>query len=104
MKFFIPAAESLESEQRVYEAIKVHLGVQFSDRKIRFIRWKHDGSQYEAEVGKSTSFNNELVIAILYDERRRLYHICTPNRGVIRDGAILAGEYSVLEVIDFNAE
>ena len=25
MKFFIPAAESLESEQRVYEAIKLHL-------------------------------------------------------------------------------
>ena len=32
MKFFIPKADSSESEQRVYDAIKLHLGVDFSER------------------------------------------------------------------------
>jgi hypothetical protein len=102
MKFFIPGADSPESEERIYEAIKSQLSVQLSDRRIRLIRWRHDGRKHEAEVGRTTSLNNEQVIAIFYDERRRLYHICTPNR-CARGGAILAGEASVIGVIEFNA-
>lgn len=101
-KFFIPGADSLESEQEVYNAIKLHLGGEFSKRRVRILQWKHDGKQYEAEVGKITSFNNEVVIAILYDSSGKLYHVCTPNRGVLRDISILAGESSVFGVIDFG--
>ncbi len=108
MKFFIPGADSPESEQKVYEAIKLHLGeglgANFSDRRIRILQWRHDGKRYEAEVGKITPFNNELVIAILYDPARKLYHVCTHNRGVARDTSILAGEWSVMGVIDFDGE
>ncbi|MBD2526657.1 hypothetical protein [Nostoc sp. FACHB-133] len=108
MKFFIPAADSSTSEQEVYKAIKLHLGeglgAKFSERRIRILQWQHDGKQYEAEVGKTTLFNNEIVIAILYDPSRKLYHICTPNRGVLRDISILAGESSIISVIDFDTE
>lgn len=106
MKFFIPAADSATSEQKMYEAIKLHLGeglgAKFSERRIRILQWRHDGKQYEAEVGKITLFNNELVFAILYDPSRKLYHVCTQNRGVERDQSILAGEWSIKGVIDFD--
>jgi hypothetical protein len=102
MKFFIPAADSSESEQRVYDAIKLHLGVDFSERRIRLLKWLHNSNQYEAEVGKSTSFNKELVIAILYDSSRKLYYVCTPSRGVVQGDSILASETSVINVIDFD--
>lgn len=106
MKFYIPGAESPESEQSVYNAIKLHLkqglSADFSERRIRKLRWWYDGNQYDAEVGKPTSFNGELVIAILYEPLRDLYHICTPNRGVFRDISILAGGSAVMDVIDFD--
>ncbi|MBD2504689.1 hypothetical protein [Anabaena azotica] len=108
MKFFIPGANSLESEQNVYESIKLNLGkgrgVEFSERRIRMLKWRHDGKQYEAEVGEFTSFNNEPVIAILFDPQRKLYHVCTPNRGVLRDTSVLAGESSVIDFTDFDRE
>ena len=102
MKFFIPAADSAKSEKMVYEAIKLHLGGEFSDRRIRILQWRHNGEQYEAEVGKVTSFNNEIVIAILYAPSQKLYHVCTPNRGVVRGISILAGEHSVFGMIEFD--
>jgi hypothetical protein len=110
MKFFIPAAESAERADQVYAAIKTHVGegmmggTTFADRKVRFLRWQHDGNEHEAEVGKATSFNGELVIAILYEPARNLYHVCTPNRGVLRDISILAGGASVLEARDFTED
>jgi hypothetical protein len=108
MKFHIPAADSPEQEARVYDSIKKHLGqelgAQFSDRRIRTLWWHHDGKEYTAEVGKTTSFNGEMVIAILYEQLRDLYHVCTPNRGVIRGGSILAGGHTVSVHEDFDKE
>lgn len=105
MKFFIPGARSEEEAVKVYRAIKAHLrqglGARFADRKVRLLRWRHDGKKYEAEVGKCTSFNDEIVIAILYEPKRNLYRVCTPNRGVLRGMSILAGGQSVFTVADF---
>ncbi|OYQ68016.1 hypothetical protein B9G53_00365 [Pseudanabaena sp. SR411] len=108
MKFFIPASKSPEQEKKVYEEIKTflhqELDAKFSERRVRILQWKHDGNQYEAEVGKTTSFNGEIVIAILYENGRDLYHVCTPNRGVLRGGSILAGGQSVFGNIDFDSD
>jgi len=108
MKFFIPTSKSLEQEHEVYEGIKTflnqELGANFSERKVRILQWKHDGKHHEAEVGKVTSFNGEIVIAILYENERNLYHVCTPNRGVLRGGSILAGAWSVSGNIDFDPD
>jgi len=105
-KFFIPLADSPEQEQRVYGAIKKHLGTllgaEFSERRIRFLRWKHDGKNYTAEVGNVTSANEGLVIAILYEPKRKLYHVCTPTRGVAEGMSILAGGDFVIDCEDFD--
>jgi len=106
MKFFIPEAQSAEEAAKVYSAIKAHLrqglGARFAGRMIRSLHWQHDGKKYEAEVGKCTSFNDEIVIAILYEPKRNLYHVCTPTRGVLRGMSILAGGHSVFTVADFT--
>ena len=108
MKFFIPAAHSVEQEQWVYASIKAFLGrglsARFSDRRICFLRWWQDGGEHVAEVGKPTTFNGETVVAILHEPGRNLYHICTPNRGVIRDLSILASGQHVTEIRDFAPE
>ena len=57
-----------------------------------------------AEVGKPTTFNGETVVAILHEPERNLYHICTPNRGVIRDLSILASGPHITEISDFEFE
>ena len=106
MKFFILGTTSLEETLEVYSAIKdflsQRLGVHFSERRIRILQWEHDGKKYEAEVGKETSFNSEIVFAILCDQKADLYHVCTPNRGVWRGHSILAGSHAVFGVIDFE--
>ena len=106
MEFFIPLADSDESRDQTYDGIKKHVGEEmgatFSDRRIYSISWNHDGKLYEAEVGKDTRFNGELVCAILYEPFRDLYHVCTINRGVLRGGPILAGAHAVKLTRDFE--
>ena len=108
MKFFIPAAHSVEQEQWVYASIKAFLGrglsARFSDRRICFLRWWQNGGEYVAEVGKPTTFNGETVVAILHEPGRNFYHVCTPSRGLIRDLSILAGDKHVVEIRDFDPE
>jgi len=108
MKFFIPAAEDKCQEQRVYSAIKEflgsELGVEFDNRRIFSLRYVHDGKEYYAQVGESHTLNGEPVVAILYESARRLYHVCTTNRGVARGGSILVGESSVKASEDFDLE
>lgn len=104
--FFIPFAKDDAQTQSVYSAIKEflskELGAQFSELKVFALEYVHDGKEYYAEVGKNHSLNGEPVIAILYEPLRRLYHVCTTNRGVVRDMSILVGEDSVqsLELFD----
>jgi hypothetical protein len=108
MKFFIPAAKDEAQEQNVYEGIRKfltqELGAAFTDRKVFSLRYRHDGKDYYAEVGKPHSLNGEPVIAILYEDLRKLYHVCTPNRGVLRDISILVGQHEVETATDFDRE
>jgi hypothetical protein len=108
MKFFIPFAKDKEQEQDVYEGIRKflsqELGAVLTDRKIFSLRYHHDGKSYYAEVGKNHALNGEPVIAILYEDMRKLYHVCTPNRGVLRDMSILVGSHEVEEVVNFDKE
>lgn len=107
MQFFIPATNSIHERDEVYQAIKQHVGQgeseRFSEKRIRFLKWAHDGKHYEAEVGTTTSFNGETVCAILHEPKRSLYHVCTPNRGVLRALPILASAPFVDTVIEFTA-
>jgi hypothetical protein len=80
------------------------LGAEFTGRKIFSLRYHHDGKSYYAEVGKEHALNGETVIAILYEEMRKLYHVCTPNRGVARGMSILVGSHEVEQVVDFDKE
>lgn len=106
MKFFIPAAEDKDQEKKVYDSIKKflreQLGANFDERKIFRLKYIHDGNEYYAEVGEIHSLNKEPVIAILYEPARKLYHVCTTNRGVVRGGSILVGEGSVRFLEDFD--
>ncbi|RJR51416.1 MAG: hypothetical protein C4576_03690 [Desulfobacteraceae bacterium] len=106
MRFFVPGARSPEEASAVYLAIKKHirkgLKSHVSGRKVKSLKWRHEGKSHEAVVGKTTRFNNEPVIAILYEPKRDLYHVCTPTRGVLRGMSILAGRRSVSEVSDFE--
>jgi hypothetical protein len=108
MKFFIPAAKDKAQEKNVYEGtrkfLSQELGAAFTDRKVFSLRYRHDGKDYYAEVGKLHSLNQEPVIAILYEDMRSLYHVCTPNRGVIRGMSILVGGHEVREATDFDRE
>ena len=108
MKFFIPAAEDEKQKQSVYNAIKQflgeELGAKFDDRKIFKLQYIHDGKQYYAEVGKIDQVNGEHIIAILHEPLRRLYHVCTKNRGVVRGMSILVGENEVISYEDFEAD
>src|SRR5437870_10009344 len=106
MKFFIPFAKDQDQERNVYDGIRKflsqELGAAFTDRKVFSLRYHHEGKSYYAEVGKEHSLNKEPVIAILYEDLRKLYHVCTPNRGVVRGMSILVGWNEVDEVYDFD--
>jgi hypothetical protein len=94
-------------EQHVYDGIKKflseELGAVFSDRQISSLTYVHEGKDYYAEVGKTHALNGERVIAILYEDARELYHVCTPNRGVARGISILVGLNDVRFARDFDA-
>ena len=106
MRFFIPFAKDEDQERSVYDGIRKflsqELGAVFTDRRVFSLRYHHDGKHYYAEVGKEHALNKEPVIAILYEDLRKLYHVCTPNRGVVRDMSILVGAGNVEEVVDFD--
>lgn len=106
-KFFIPAAEDKQQEDRVYDAIKEflssNLGADFDKRQVFCLNYVHEGKTYEAEVGKPHSLNGEVVIAILHEPVRRLFHVCTANRGVFRGMSILVGKHSVRSCQNFAA-
>ncbi len=108
MEFFIPDAKDKAQEERVYSATKEflsrELGAVFTDRRYFSIRYDHNGKEYYAEVGKPHAINGETVVAIIYDRKFRIYHVCTPNRGVKRDMSILVGADGVREAVLFDGQ
>jgi len=111
MKWFIPHTDNNKDAERVYASIKKHvagvLGIDsFSSRRIWKLTFRDKGKLLDAEVGKRLYMREirDEVIAILYEPRRNLYHICTPSRGGLRDMSVLVGSDEVTSVVDFDPE
>lgn len=106
MEFFIPAVNSTCERDRVYEAIKRHLtdelGADFAARRIRTLHYTHNRKDYTAVVGQEESGGEGIVVAILFDQKRSLYLVCTPYRGVIKGSPIMVGEHDVKAAVDFD--
>src|SRR3972149_4952961 len=102
--FFVPVADSPEKAEEVRRSVVQFLsaqGLNVSDRRIHKLSYLHDGLHYDAEVGKQEARSRpgtgpkelgERVMLIFESEDRRLYFVCTPNRGVVRGAPILVGE------------
>lgn len=84
MKFFMPACTTDDKAESTYNAIKLlvkeTVGWDITDRRIFRIEFQHKSIPYEAEVGKVTDFNREMVVAIL---ESHTFLICTTSRGAL---------------------
>jgi hypothetical protein len=112
MQFFVPdpadpakAADPATAE-RLFASIKafaVSQGDSVQERRIYGLTYRHNGKQYNVEVGDVHPLNGELVIAIFRQERLSgCYLICTAHRGVVRRGPILAGDDGETHSWDFE--
>jgi hypothetical protein len=102
-KFFVPFAENKEQETKFYQSIKNFVSktmevAEFSKMRIRFLWSNNQHKNIKIEVGKYIDINGEIVIAILYEPSRHIYHICTPSRGVVRGRSFIIQESSVIEI------
>jgi len=92
MKFFIPAEPDAAKAEELYEAIKKFakdtMGWQITSRRIFRLTFHDKGKECQAEVGKQTPMNGEIVVAIL---ESNTYLVCTPNLGVCRDMPMMVG-------------
>jgi hypothetical protein len=106
MKFLIPEAKDVAQAQSVYEGIRKfnaeQMAASLSARRIYSVRGTHDGKRFTATVGQTFESLGELVIAILLDETRQCYLICTPNRGVVRGTPYLSGSGEIDYAEDFE--
>ena len=76
----------------------------FDNKKISLIKIHNNGLDINIEVGKNTDVNDEVVIAILYEPYRKLFHICTQSRGVIRGKSIRVFEINIIELEYFDVD
>jgi hypothetical protein len=108
MKFFIPGAKDAAQSEEIYEGIrKFNAGEQnakLSPRRIYRVRGVHNSEPFTATVGEPFEKPPETVVAILLDESRTLYYICTHKRGVARGIPYLSGSNEIqgIDVEDFE--
>lgn len=106
MKFFLPAAKDAAEAESAYEGIRKfnaeQMGATLSPRRIYSVSGVHDGKPFSATVGQTFERLGETVVAILLDTSRECYFICTPNRGVLRDGPYLSGTNEIRSVEYFE--
>lgn len=103
MKFFLPAADSPEQEERVLNAIADFTGFSIPSPRIYSLTFVHEGNIFTATVGERAPHNEAgPVIAILEQPKSRLFAVCTQDRGVIRGGPILVGQAAVRELVRFE--
>lgn len=103
MRFFIPGVSSSDEAERLYEATRKFaestMGRPIAQRRILRIRYKHDGKDFEAEVGQPCPRIGETVMAILESDP---YLVCTMNRGVARGMPVLVGQNEVRHIDEFD--
>lgn len=110
--FYVPGAEGIETtDEELYESIvkfaEQSHGARVSDERIQGIHYrepdpKYKKDMYDIEVGDIHPITGERIEAILFDEPRGCYLICTPNRGVAGGMPILVGDDEVLNVEYFD--
>lgn len=104
MKFFVPAADSPEQAERVWQATRDFMRQQGhapSERRIYSMKYWHDGKECFDVVGGKDRYGHEVILVML--ETPSVFLCCTGNRGVIRGEPILTGK-SDTYVTDFDSE
>lgn len=109
--FHVPGAEEMEmTHEEVYEAIvqfaEESHGAEVSDDRIKGICYRvsdpeDDKDLYDIKVGDVHPIKDESVEAILRDELRDCYLVCTPTRGVTEGRPILVDDERILSVTYF---
>jgi hypothetical protein len=106
MKFFLPMARDTAQADVLLESIARHISLPLPERRIFRLVFRHNGIEYEVEVGKAApAYFGEgasPVEAILGDIQ---YAICLENRGVKKGLPIYAGDKSVrlIEFFDYDS-
>ena len=103
MKFFVPHAKDEAEAKRIYEASKKfcedQTGWRILPKKIRALRYRHEGREYLAGVG-APDYSGGEVLCIFESEVTLL--VCTANRGVFRGFPILVGRQEVSDIEYFD--
>jgi hypothetical protein len=103
MKFFVPGMTTPEGIEHTYKAIKLSAGKAAgwnpTNRKIFKIEYVHHNKCHEAEVGKVTDTNDEMVMAIL---EVHAYLVCTLTKGIDEGMPILVGMEETTRIEDFE--
>lgn len=105
MQFFLPAPEDTDMAESTYASIRQFMVDQvgpLSDTRYFAIYYRHNGKDMVAKVGEPAPLTGELVCAIFRTAHQGgPFLVCTPNRGVIRGGPILASHDA--RAIEFEA-
>lgn len=110
-EFRVPGSEETDmTHEELYEAIVKFAEQSFgpiSDKRIEGIQFREPDPKYsqdviDVNVGDTFPITCEPVEAILYDESRDLYLVCTPTRGVAGGNPILVGNEKIKEVRQFD--
>ncbi len=106
VEFFIPAADDPAEAERVFAAVREftenQMGATLDERRFYRINYYHDRNHYVATVGEVHQLEGETVVCILLDTTRRLYYVCTENRGVARNQPILVGAHATNSIQEFD--
>jgi hypothetical protein len=105
MKFFLPAASDPESAEANYLVIRKFVEKHYgplSTARYHSITFRRRSEICSATVGEIERLARETVIAIFRQANGTLFYICTPNRGIVRDGPLLEGD--VLQSEEFKAD
>ena len=96
-------------EDELYEAIVKFYEDQnghVRDEKIEGIRFYDDhpsqDREIDVDVGDTFPLNGEVVQAILHDDQRGLYLVCTVSRGVAQGMPFLIGSDEVRDIRHFD--
>lgn len=106
MKFYVPHTNGEKEAEKIWTGVRAFLieqGLSTTERRIRKVYFRQNGSDYEAEVGKMFGDLREEAIIILEAAHRKLIYLCTPNRGIVCGDPYLIGvHHDETYVVDFD--
>jgi hypothetical protein len=103
MNFFVPHTKNEEQASKLYEASKTfceeQTGWKVTSKRIFTLRYRHDGTEYLAQVG-SKDYSEGEVLCIF--ESEVTYFVCTSHRGVLTGPPILVGREEISDIEYFD--